>query len=47
MLIFSNLRACFGRLYMAQAIKWSNVVRINLIAVVDLVKSYKRQPLTL
>ena len=44
MLIFSNPRACVGRFDRDQAMGWSNVARINLIALVDLVASHKRQP---
>ena len=43
MLIFSNPRASVGCFDRAQAWKWSNVARINLIAIVDLVASHKRQ----
>ena len=47
MLIFSKPRACVGRFDRDQATKWSNVARINLIALVDLVASHKRQASTL
>ena len=46
MLIFSNPVACVDYFDSAQATKWANVAMINLIALVDLVASHKRQPST-
>ena len=47
MLFFSNPVAWAGRFDRAQAMTWSDVARIDLIALVDLVASHKWQPFNL